>query len=92
MKRREFDKKVNETNLSQNTKATYSAAAKQYYSMYDRLTKSNLSKYKLFLKENYSARTVNLRIRAINLLLECEGKEKLKIPFVRIVHIYYIKL
>lgn len=84
MKRREFDKKLNETNLSQNTKATYSAAVKQYYSMYDRLTKSNLSKYKLFLIENYSARTVNLRIRAINLLLEYEGKEELKIPFVRI--------
>ena len=44
----------------------------------------NLREYKVWLIENYKPKTVNLRLRAINCYLESIGKEKWKLPFVRV--------
>lgn len=38
----------------------------------------------MWLIENYKPKTVNLRLRAINCYLECVGKEKWKLPSVRV--------
>ena len=49
------------------------------------MTKSqNLKSYKVWLIESYKPKTVNLRLRAINCYLESIGKEKWKLPFVKI--------
>lgn len=90
MKLQEFKKKLNQTKYASNTKAAYYAAVKQYYSMYDRISRTNLEKYKLYLLENYSGQTINQRIRAINLLLEYEEKPDLKIPLIKIQQKNYV--
>ena len=43
-----------------------------------------LSVYSIDGIENYKPKTVNLRLRAINCYLESIGKEKWKLPFVRV--------
>lgn len=59
-------------------------AIKQYGEQYDDITQKKLREYKVWLIENYKPKTVNLRLRAINCYLECIGKEKWKLPFVRV--------
>ena len=73
----EFEGFLRRSNLADNTIKAYVYAVKQYCGRYDKVTKSNLQKYKLFLLENYKPKTVNLRIRAVNCYLEAIGKEKL---------------
>lgn len=58
------------TNLAQNTIDSYVFAIKQYCKSYDEVTKKNLKEYKVWLIENYSPKTVNLRLRAMNCYLE----------------------
>lgn len=80
----EFEGYLHRSNLADNTVKAYMYAVKQYCSKYDKVTKSNLQKYKLFLLENYKPKTVNLRIRAINCYLEVIGKEKLVLSSVKV--------
>ena len=80
----EFERHLRGTNLSENTKASYLFAARQYSEQYGEVTQKNLRAYKVWLIENYKPKTVNLRLRAINCYLECIGKEKWKLPFVRV--------
>ena len=79
-----YERHLRSTNLSENTISSYIFALKQYSEQYDEITKSNLREYKMWLIESYKPKTVNLRIRAINCYLESVGKEKLKMPFVRV--------
>lgn len=79
-----YERHLRGTNLSENTISSYIFALKQYSEQYDEITKSNLREYKMWLIESYKPKTVNLRIRAINCYLESIGKEKLKMPFVRV--------
>ena len=80
----EFERYLRGTNLSQNTKASYLFAVRQYNDQYGEVTQKNLRAYKVWLIENYKPKTVNLRLRAINCYLESVGKEKWKLPFVRV--------
>ena len=79
-----YERHLRGTNLSENTISSYLFALKQYSEQYDEITKRNLREYKMWLIESYKPKTVNLRIRAINCYLESVGKEKLKMPFVRV--------
>ena len=79
-----YESHLRGTNLSENTISSYLFALKQYSEQYDEITKRNLREYKMWLIESYKPKTVNLRIRAINCYLESVGKEKLKMPFVRV--------
>ena len=79
-----FERHLKRTNLSENTKASYMFAVRQYYDQYGEVTQKNLMAYKVWLIENYKPKTVNLRLRAINCYLESVGKEKWKLPFVRV--------
>ena len=80
----EFERHLRGTNLSENTKASYLFAIRQYNDQYGEVTQKNLRAYKVWLIENYKPKTVNLRLRAINCYLESVGKEKWKLPFVRV--------
>lgn len=81
---KEFERHLRETNLSENTIASYLFAVRQYSEQYDGITQKNLKAYKVWLIENYKPKTVNLRLRAINYYLESIGKAKWKMPFVRV--------
>ena len=81
---KEFERHLRETNLSENTIASYLFAVRQYIEQYDGITQKNLKAYKVWLIENYKPKTVNLRLRAINCYLESIGKAKWKMPFVRV--------
>ena len=80
----EFERHLRKTNLSENTKSSYLFAIRQYNEQYGEITQKNLKAYKVWLIENYKPKTVNLRLRAINCYLESIGKEKWKLPFVRV--------
>lgn len=79
-----FERHLRGTNLSENTISSYMFAIKQFSEQYDVVTKKNLREYKVWLIESYKPKTVNLRLRAINCYLESVGKEKWKMPFVRV--------
>ena len=79
------------SNLSENTISSYMFAIKQYGQQYDDVTQKKLREYKMWLIENYKPKTVNLRLRALNCYLESIGKEKLKLPFVRVQQKSYLE-
>lgn len=79
-----FERHLGDTHLSDNTKASYLFAVRQYNDQYGEITQKNLRSYKVWLIENYKPKTVNLRLRAINCYLESIGKDKWKLPFVRV--------
>ena len=87
----EFEGFLRRSNLADNTIKAYVYAVKQYCGRYDKVTKSNLQKYKLFLLENYKPKTVNLRIRAVNCYLEAIGKEKLALSSVKVQQKTYLE-
>jgi hypothetical protein len=72
------------TNLFRNTQEVYLYAVMQYCKRYgDNISKKNLRDYKIWLIENFSPKTVNLRLRGINCLLESQKKDAWKMNFVR---------
>lgn len=75
---------MRDENLSENTISSYLFAVKQFSNQYDEITLKNLRTYKVWLIEGYKPKTVNLRLRAINCYLESIGKERWKLPFVRV--------
>mgnify|MGYP002748401391 CR=1 FL=1 len=79
-----IERHLRESNLSENTVASYLFAVKQYQEQYDKVTQRNLKAYKVWLIESYSPKTVNLRLRAMNCYLESIGKAEWKLPFVRV--------
>jgi len=79
-----FERYLRGTNLSENTISSYLFAIKQYSEQYGEVTHKNLKSYKVWLIESYKPKTVNLRLRAINCYLESIGKEKWKLPFVKV--------
>lgn len=86
-----FERHLRESNLSENTITSYMFAIKQYGQQYDDVTQKKLREYKVWLIENYKPKTVNLRLRALNCYLESIGKEKLKLPFVRVQQKSYLE-
>ena len=84
IEKEKFERHLRGTNLSENTISSYLFATKQYGEQYDDVTQKKLREYKVWLIENYKPKTVNLRLRAINCYLECIGKERWKLPFVRV--------
>ncbi|MCD7725432.1 MAG: tyrosine-type recombinase/integrase [Clostridiales bacterium] len=82
--KKEFERHLRATNLSENTISSYMFAVKQFDEQYGEVTKKNLREYKVWLIESYKPKTVNLRLRAINCYLESVRKETWKLPFVRV--------
>lgn len=71
-------------NLSKNTVSAYLTAVGGYQDFCEDVTKKNLLLYKTHLIENFKAKSVNLKIQAINRYLEYIGKSSLKLKFVKV--------
>ena len=71
-------------NLAPNTVSAYITAVKGYISDYDDFTKKNLLAWKAYLIENFKAKTVNLKLQAINKYLEFIKKPNLRIKSVKV--------
>ena len=74
MREDDFEVYLRNTNLSENTIASYKFAVKQYFGQFDTVTQKKLRDHKMWLIESYKPKTVNLRIRAINCYLDSIGK------------------
>lgn len=71
-------------NLSNNTVSAYITAVKGFFSSYSDITKKNLLAWKVNLIDNYKAKTVNLKIQAMNKYLEFIKKQNLKIKAIKV--------
>ena len=72
------------SNLEANTVSAYLVAIKGYFDMYDEISKHNLLEWKVYLIENFKAKTVNLKIQAMNKYLEFIKKTNLRIKAVKV--------
>lgn len=81
---KDFEKYLRNKNLADSTVKSYLRTAEKFEECYGVPTKKNLKTYREWLLVNYKPQTVNLRIRAMNCYLECMGKEKWKLRFLRI--------
>lgn len=86
-----FKKYLREKNLSSNTISSYLFTVKMFLSQYKSISKGNVLAFKGFLLEKYKAKTVNLRIQAINKYLEFLGKKDLQITAVKIQQKPYLE-
>ncbi len=84
MNLKDFEKKQQEKNLSANTIRTYVFALRQYRNQFHEISKKNLRAYKIWLIENFKPKTVNLRLRALNVYLESIGRADLKLTFIKV--------
>lgn len=84
IEKEKFERHLRSTNLAENTIAAYSFAIRQFNNQYADVTQKNLRTYKVWLIEHYKPQTVNLRLRAVNCYLESIGKERWKLPFMRV--------
>lgn len=71
-------------NLAPNTVSAYITAVKGYIKNYDDFTKKNLLAWKAYLIENFKAKTVNLKLQAVNKYLEFIKKPNLRIKSVKV--------
>lgn len=71
-------------NLSNNTVTAYITAVNGYMSAYEDFNKKNLLVWKANLIDDYKAKTVNLKIQAMNKYLEFIKKSNLKIKAVKV--------
>ena len=65
----EFEKQLRRDNLSENTISAYLLTIRMYNQLSGEITKQNLLAFKGYLMETYKPKTVNLRIQAINNIL-----------------------
>lgn len=80
----QYERHLREKHLSENTITAYLFALRQFRQRYGAVTQTNLCRYKSWLMERYKPQTVNLRLQAINCYLESVGREKWRLPFVRV--------
>lgn len=88
---KKFEKYLRQTNMAKNTISAYLYALREYESRYKSLNKENLLLYKMFLIETYSAKTVNLRVQAMNKFLQMVGKEELHLKSVKVQQKSYLE-
>lgn len=72
------------SDLSGNTITSYCKAVEYFYCQYGEVNKKNLLSYKGWLVENYKAKTVNLRLQALNRYLDFIKKPGLKMKFIKV--------
>lgn len=78
-------------NLAPNTISAYLFAVKSYFLIFTEITKTNLLAWKSELIENFKAKTVNLKIQAINNYLKFVGRSDLKIKSVKVQQRLFIE-
>lgn len=70
--------------LSTNTRAAYLYAFKQFGDMFDEINTTNLDAYKTYLQDNYSAKTINMRVNGLNAYLDYLGETDKRLKSVKI--------
>ncbi|MBQ7796385.1 MAG: tyrosine-type recombinase/integrase [Lachnospiraceae bacterium] len=70
-------------NKSPNTIRAYLFAVRQFFELYPAMNLENLILYKCYLIDHYKPQTVNLRIRAMNCLVEFLDLPYSKVPMVK---------
>ena len=83
----EFENFLKEKNLSKNTLEQHLRSIKQFYQKFKRkeLNKKTINEYKTWLMDNFSPKTVNVRITGINSYLKFIHKfEELKVEQLKI--------
>ncbi|MDR1084922.1 MAG: site-specific integrase [Deltaproteobacteria bacterium] len=86
-----FESYMRTKNLSQNTIDSYIVGVKKFMDKYAGLSKKNLLEYKSWLMENYSSKTVNLRLNSLNKYLEYVRRTDLKVKNVKIQKGYHLE-
>ena len=81
---KEFAHALKLSDLSENTIKSYCNAVEFFRRQYGELTKRNLLSYKGWLLENYKAKTVNLRLQALNRYLDFIKKPNLKMKSIKV--------
>lgn len=71
-------------NLAPNTVSAYIIAINGYFKQFEEISKRNLLAWKSSLIENFKAKTVNLKIQAINKYLDYIKRPSLKIKSVKV--------
>mgnify|MGYP003296516035 FL=1 len=66
-------------NLAKNTVSAYIVAIRGYKELYEEVNKKNLLLWKAYLIDNFKAKSVNLKIQAMNKYLDFIGKDKLRL-------------
>ena len=71
-------------NLAKNTVSAYVIAIQGYKELFDEVNKKNLLLWKTYLIENFKAKSVNLKIQAMNKYLEFIGNNKLRLKSIKV--------
>ena len=71
-------------NLAKNTVSAYVVAIQGYKELFDEVNKKDLLLWKTYLIENFKAKSVNLKIQAMNKYLEFIGKDKLRLKSIKV--------
>lgn len=79
-----FEDNLIERGLSANTRIAYLYAAKQFDEMFNEVNDANLDVYKTYLQDNYSAKTINMRINGMNAYLDYLGETDKRLRSVKI--------
>lgn len=79
-----FENYLKRRNLSNNTVSSYIYTVEIFKEMFKEVNKDNLLAFKGFLIEKFKAKTVNLRIQAINKYLEFLNKNDLRLSAIKI--------
>ena len=82
---------LKEEERSENTISAYIYGLRVYFNKYNKLTKSNLIKWKDWMKVKYKPRTVNHRIVLMNQYLRFVGLEKLQLKRIKTQSLPYIE-
>lgn len=80
----DFELYLQKMNLASNTISAYSIAVAAFNSAYEGINKKNLLAWKAELIERYKAKTVNLKIQAINTYLAFLGRQDLRLKAVKV--------
>lgn len=71
-------------NLAKNTVSAYVISIQGYKELFDEVNKKNLLLWKTYLIENFKAKSVNLKIQAMNKYLEFIGNNKLRLKSIKV--------
>lgn len=86
-----FKQFLSAKNLAKNTVSAYVVAIQGYKELFDEVNKKDLLLWKTYLIENFKAKSVNLKIQAMNKYLEFIGKDKLRLKSIKLQQRMFIE-
>lgn len=86
-----FETYLRRENMAHNTVVAYSFVARDYLARHKSVCKSGLLAYRAALIDAYKAKTVNLRVAALNKFLEFVGRGELRLKGVKVQQASYLE-